>query len=85
MISDEICEALIARPEFDGPILFDQDDLPHTHREQSCIRKGLPIHRFKFVRNQNPFTGYAEETPHDLESLDDTESNHFGQNSSKKL
>ena len=68
MIADEIKEALIARPEFDAPEPFARDDLPLTHREQSCIRQGLPIHRFRLTRNVIDFTGYA---PPD-ESVSDT-------------
>ena len=75
MISDEIREALIARSEFDDPVLFEQDDLPLTHREQSCIRKGLPIHRFKLTRNQTPFAGYpSEETSQSIEESSSVES-----------
>ena len=61
MIANEIKEALRARPEFGEPILFQQDELPLTHRERSCINKGLPIYRFKMTRNQTPFTGYPQE------------------------
>ena len=55
MIADEIREALCARPEFDEPVPFERDDLPLTHRERSCVKKGLPIYRFKLTRNASPF------------------------------
>ena len=60
MIAEEIKEALLARPELGELVSFEQDDLPHTHRERSCIKKGLPIHRFRLTRNTIAFTGYPE-------------------------
>lgn len=60
MIAEEIKEALIARPELDSLVSFEQDDLPLTHRERSCIKHGLPIHRFRLTRNELTFTGYPE-------------------------
>lgn len=62
MIADEIRDALVARPEFDDPVPFAQDDLPLTHREASCVRKGLPIYRFKLSRNDTPFMGQIATT-----------------------
>ena len=61
MIAEEIKEALVARPELSELVSFEQDDLPLTHRERSCIKKGLPIHRFRLTRNSLPFTGYFED------------------------
>ena len=65
MIAEEIKEALVARPELGDLVSFEQDDLPLTHRERSCIKNGLPIHRFRLTRNAEPFAGYFEEPEKD--------------------
>ena len=65
MIAEEIKEALVARPELGNLVSFEQDDLPLTHRERSCIKNGLPIHRFRLTRNAEPFAGYFEEPKKD--------------------
>jgi tRNA (guanine-N7-)-methyltransferase len=70
MIADEIKEALISRPELGKLVPFEPDDLPLTHRERACIKKGLPIQRFRLTRNHSPFTGYAETHIHTDESSD---------------
>lgn len=62
MISEEIKEALISRPELGSLTSFEQDDLPLTHREASCVKKGLPVYRFRLTRNDLPFTGYSEDS-----------------------
>ena len=67
MIADEIKEALSSRPELDELVTFEQDDLPLTHRERSCIKNGLPIHRFRLTRNDLEFTGYSNETQEDID------------------
>jgi tRNA (guanine-N7-)-methyltransferase len=50
MIADEIKDALCAQKGLGNLSTFEQDDLPLTHREQSCIHKGMPIHRFCLTR-----------------------------------
>ena len=50
MIADEIKHALCAQEGLGDLSSFEQDDLPLTHREQSCIKKGMPIHRFCLTR-----------------------------------
>ena len=60
MISDEIREALVARPELGDLVPFEQSDLPLTHRETSCVKHGLPVYRFRLTRNDVPFTGYPD-------------------------
>lgn len=57
MIADEIRDALLARPEFGGLTPFAQDDLPLTYRETSCVKYGLPVHRFYVTRLDVPFAG----------------------------
>ena len=73
MIADEIKEALVARPELGDLQPFAQDDLPHTHRERSCIKNGLPIHRFRLTRNQLAFTGYPQAAKRSDELVDESE------------
>ena len=63
MIADEIKGALLARPELGVCTPFDQDDLPLTHREQSCIRQGMEIHRFKLTRLDVPFDANFQAPP----------------------
>ena len=46
MIAEEIKQALCAQKQLGNLQTFEQDDLPLTHREQSCIKQGMPIHRF---------------------------------------
>ena len=50
MIAEEIKQALQARPELGHLESFEQDDLPLTHREQHCVKQGMPIHRFCLTR-----------------------------------
>ncbi len=60
MIAHEIRDALLARPEFGELTPFAQDDLPLTYREASCLKHGLPIHRFRVTRLDVPFAGRIE-------------------------
>ena len=55
MIADEICAVLSHRPEFGALTPFTQEDLPLTHREVSCLKKGMEIHRFRLTRLEVPF------------------------------
>lgn len=75
MIAEEIKEALLARPELEELTSFAQDDLPLTHRERSCIKHGLPIHRFRLTRNDLAFTGYPEIEDEIEDETDKSESN----------
>ncbi len=45
-IADEIQQALASVSSFGEFHTFDEDALPLTHREKSCIRSGLPITRY---------------------------------------
>ena len=63
MIAEEIKGALQARPELGLCISFEQDDLPLTHREQSCIRQGMPINRFKLTRLNVPYDSNFQPPP----------------------
>jgi tRNA (guanine-N7-)-methyltransferase len=60
MIADEIRSALIARPEFGEAHTFERDELPLTHRETTCVKYGLPVHRFYVERLDVPFAGRIE-------------------------
>ena len=60
MIAKEIEAALVSRPEFGAPIRFEQDELPLTYRETTCVKYGLPIHRFRVERLAVPFQGRIE-------------------------
>lgn len=60
MIAQEIKTALISRPEFSNEIHFEQDELPLTYRETSCVKYGLPVYRFRVTRLDTPFQGRIE-------------------------
>jgi len=60
MIAEEIEAALVARPEFGEALRFERDELPLTYREGSCVKYGLPVHRFKVTRLDVPFAGRIE-------------------------
>ena len=57
MIADEIRAALVSRPVFGEAISFEQDELPLTYRETTCLKYGLPVHRFYVERLDVPFAG----------------------------
>lgn len=60
MIAQEIEAALVSRPEFSAPIAFEREELPLTYRETSCVKYGLPVHRFRVQRLDVPFQGRIE-------------------------
>ena len=46
-IAAEIEQALASVVSISTPRPFEADALPHTHREKSCLRAGLPITRYR--------------------------------------